>query len=157
MTCPKLVAVLTVVLTLAACQPSVDVEAEGAALMQLSRDWSSRVSSADVDDWINFWAEDAVMMPPGLPPLRGKAAIREYVEAAGQLPGFHISWEPESVHVSRSGDLAYMIERNVTIVNDSVGNPTTTHGKVVTVWRKDLDGSWRNVVDMWNEAPPPQK
>jgi ketosteroid isomerase-like protein len=47
-----------------------------------------------------------------------------------------------------------MIERNVTIINDAQGNPVTTHGKVVTVWRKGADGSWRNVVDMWNEAPP---
>jgi hypothetical protein len=70
-------------------------------------------------------------------------------------PGFQIRWEPESVCVSQSGDLAYMIERNVTTVNDAHGNPVTTHGKVVTVWRKDPDGSWRNVVDMWNEAPPP--
>lgn len=154
---PKLVALLTVVLTSAACQaPVVDAEKEGAALMQLSRDWSALVSSAEVDEWIDFWAEDAVMMPPGLPPLRGKAAIRDYVEAAVQLPGFQISWEPESVHVSRSGDLAYMIERNVTIGNDSLGNPVRTYGKVVTVWRKDPDGSWRNVVDMWNDAPPPQ-
>jgi ketosteroid isomerase-like protein len=80
-----------------------------------------------MDEWLDFWAEDAVIMPPGLP----------------------------AVHVSQSGDLAYMIERNVTIVNDAEGNPVTTHGKVVTVWRKRADGSWQNVVDMWNEAPPP--
>ena len=92
----------------------------------------------------------------GLPPLRGKAAIRQYVEAAAKLPGFQIRWEPESVSVSRSGDLAYMIERNVTTLNDVQGNAVTTYGKVVTVWRKEADGSWRNVVDMWNEAPPYQ-
>jgi ketosteroid isomerase-like protein len=103
-------------------------------------------------DWL--LADDAVMMPPGLPTVRGKAAIRQYVETAAKIPGFQIRWEPESVCVSQSGDLAYMIERNVTTVNDSQGNPVTTHGKVVTVWRKGADGAWRNIVDMWNEAPP---
>jgi len=122
--------------------------------MKLSREWSAKVASAPLDEWIDFWAEDAVMMPPGLSAVRGKAAIRQYVEAAGKLPGFQIRWEPESAYVSQSGDLAYMIERNVTIINDAQGNPVTTHGKVVTVWRKGADGSWRNVVDMWNEAPP---
>lgn len=154
----RIAAVLLALLASSACGPSqVDVEAEGADLMQRSRDWSRLVSTAPVDQWIDFWAEDAVMMPPGLPPLRGKAAIREYVEAAAKLPGFQISWEPETAHVSRSGDMAYMIERNVTSFNDSLGNRITTHGKVVTVWRKDAGGSWRNVVDMWNEAPPPQQ
>ena len=134
----------------------MDLKAEGDALMKLSRDWSAKVATAPIDDWIDFWAEDAVMMPPGLPPLRGKAAIRLYVETAAKLPGFQIRWEPESVCVAQSGDLAYMIERNVTTFNDSQGNPVTSHGKVVTVWRKGSDGSWRNVVDMWNETPPRQ-
>ena len=134
----------------------MDVKTEGDALMKLSRDWSARAATAAVDDWIDIWADDAVVMPPGLPPVRGKAAIRQYVEAAARIPGFQIRWEPESVHVSESGDLAYMLERNVSSFTDAQGNTVTTHGKVVTVWRKGADGSWRNVVDMWNEAPPRQ-
>jgi ketosteroid isomerase-like protein len=74
----------------------MDVRAEGDALMQLSRDWSARAATAPVDDWIDFWADDAVVMPPGLAPVRGKAAIRQYVEAAAKIPGFQIRWEPES-------------------------------------------------------------
>ena len=143
-------------LLVAGCQaPGPDLEAEGAALMQLSRDWSDQVAAGDLEGALAHWAEDAVMMPPGLPPLEGKAAIREYVEAAAQIPGFRIEWEPVSVHMAEAGDLAYMIERNTITVNDSLGNPVTSHGKVVTVWRKDAEGTWKNVVDMWNEAPPP--
>ena len=134
----------------------MDLKAERDALMKLSRDWSAKVASAPVDDWIDVWADDAVLMPPGLPAVRGKAAIRQYVEAAAQVPGFQIRWEPESAFVSAAGDLAYMIERNVATVTGPQGTPITTHGKVVTVWRKDSGGSWRNVVDMWNEAPPRQ-
>ena len=152
-----MVFVLVAALSAGACAfSSPDADAEGAALMQRSRDWSAKVATAPIDEWIDFWADDAVIMPPGQAPLHGKAAIRSYVEAAGQLPGFQIRWEPESVHVARSGELAYMIERNVITMNDSVGKPITMHGKVVTVWRKEADGVWRNVVDMWNEAPPPE-
>lgn len=147
--------VLITATALGACTPRVDVEAEGEALMQLSRDWSDLAATGDMDGIMAGWAADAVMMPPGTPPLEGKAAIRNYVEAALQIPGFEITWEPQIVHVSQSGDMAYMIERNVTTVHDSVGNPVATHGKVVTIWRKDADGNWKNVVDMWNEAPPP--
>lgn len=132
----------------------MDLKTEGDLLMKLSRDWCAKAATAPVDDWIDFWADDAVLMPPGLPPVRGKTAIRHYVETAAKVPGFQIRWEPESVHVSQSGDLAYMFERNVVMFNDPQGNPVTAHGKVVTVWRKGDDGAWRNVVDMWNEAPP---
>jgi ketosteroid isomerase-like protein len=140
---------------LGACTPAPDLEAEGQALMQLSREWSASIPTASIDSVMSLWAEDAVMLPPGSPPLEGKAAIRSYVEAAGQVPGFQISWEPVSVHIAASGDMGYMIERNTITVNDSLGNPVTTHNKVVTVWRKDAAGNWKNVVDMWNESPAP--
>jgi ketosteroid isomerase-like protein len=138
------------------CQPApLDLEAEGEALMQLSRDWSDVVATGDLEAIMLHWAEDARMLPPDMPALEGKAAIRSYVESALDLPGFGISWEPLSVHVAGSGDMAYMIERNVITVTDSLGRPSTTYGKVVTVWQKDAEGSWKNVVDMWNRVPAP--
>jgi len=113
------------------------------------------IPTGDMDAIMAGWAEDAVMMAPGFPPLAGKAASRSCVEGAAQLPGFQISWEPVSVHVASGGDMAYMIERNMITMNDSTGTPVTTHNKVVTVWRKDAEGVWRNVIDMWNETSPP--
>ena len=70
------------------------------------------------------------------------------VERSGKIPGFKISWEPVSVSVSSSGDMAYMIEQNQVTVNDSLGRPVTKYGKAVTIWKKDADGSWKNVVEV---------
>ena len=85
--------------------PAPDLEAEGRALMQVSREWSNRVATGNLDSIVAGWADDAVLMAPGLPPLEGKAAIRGYVEAGMKLPGFTIKWEPLAVHVAQSGDL----------------------------------------------------
>lgn len=131
-----------------------DLEAEGETLMQLSRDWSDLAATGDVDAIMAYWADDARVFPPGMQAVEGKAAIREYVKAAMQIPGFAISWEPLSVHVASSGDMAYMIERNRTTVTDSLGSPVTTEGKVVTIWEKDDQGAWKNIVDTWNSVPP---
>lgn len=147
------------ILILCSCtyeQREADTEAEGEMLMQLSREWSEIASTGNIDSLMVYWADDAIMMPPGQPPLRGKQAIRSFVEASGQLPGFEISWEPLSAHVSATGDMAYLIEQNRMAFNDSLGNRVVQHNKVVTVWRKGDDGSWKNVVDMWNETPSPE-
>jgi ketosteroid isomerase-like protein len=96
-------------------------------------------------------------MPPGESPVKGKKSIREMVEGASKIPGFKISWEPLSVAVSKSGDMAYMIEQNQVTVNDSLGKPVTEFNKAVTVWRKEADGSWKNIVDMWNAGPSQKK
>ncbi len=132
---------------------SVDQEAEAEKLMQLSRAWSDAAVAGDLEALLSYWADDAVMMAPGQPAIRGKAAIRDFVMASGQSPGFQISWEPLEAHVAASGDLAYLIERNRISTLDASGSPMTAHNKVVTVWERQPDGSWKNVVDMWNGEP----
>lgn len=133
--------------------PKIDKKAEGDALMQLSQEWSDVVTTGNLDKILEGWAEDAVMMVPGLSPLKGKEAIKAYVQAGLKMPGFSVRWEPLEVFVSDCGDMAYMIERNEMAVNDSLGNPIITYNKTVTIWRKEQDGSWKNVIDMWNEDP----
>ena len=49
--------------------------------------------------------------------------------------------------------MAYLIERNVIEFDGENGKKIVTHGKVVTIWRKNSQGQWRNVVEMWNAAP----
>jgi ketosteroid isomerase-like protein len=152
----KIFSSLVVVMVLAACAaapPSFDAEAEAAELMRISREWSDVAGSGDLEATLAYWADDAVMMPPGMPPLKGKQAIREFVEGSANIPGFAISWEPLEAHVSPSGDFAYLLERNQFSFQDSTGQQVTEWNKVVTVWRKEVDGSWKNVIDMWNTDP----
>lgn len=152
----KTIAVVALVALTVSCNDStVDHEAEAEVLMELSREWSDHVASGDIEEAMKFWADDATMMPPDSPILTGKEAIRKYVDAAVEIPGFSISWEPISAHISSAGDMAYMIERNVTEFDDPDAGRVVMHGKVVTVWRKEEDGNWRNVVDIWNAAPAP--
>ena len=147
---------LVMVMTLLVCcnqEAGIDIEKEKASLMQLSRDWSDLIKTGDIDKILDAWADDAVMMAPGLPPLKGKDAIRNYVEEGNKIPGFSIKWEPLEAHLSEQGDMGYLIERNEITVNDSLGNPVRSYNKVVTIWKKQPDGKWKNVVDMWNANP----
>jgi uncharacterized protein (TIGR02246 family) len=141
-----------------ACQQqATDTKAEGEKLMQLSRDWSKSAQTDSIEKTLSYWADDAVLMSPGQPPLKGKDAIRDMVTETSKIPGFKISWEPLSVSVSQNGDMAYMIEENQISVNDSTGKSMTEFNKGVTIWRKGKDGSWKNVVDIWNGDPSRKK
>jgi hypothetical protein len=65
----------------------MDLKAEGEALMKLSRDWSAKVATTPLEEWIDFWVDDAVMMPPGLPPVRGgDSAVRRSRRAGPWVP-----------------------------------------------------------------------
>lgn len=147
---------MMIVMALVACEtspPSIDAEAEAAELMRISREWSEVAGSGNLEATLAYWDDDAVMMPPGMPPLKGKQAIREFIEASAGIPGSAIRWEPLEAHVSPSGDFAYLLERNQISFQDSTGVQVSEWNKVVTVWRKQADGSWKNVVDMWNADP----
>jgi uncharacterized protein (TIGR02246 family) len=143
--------------SLAACgAPKSDSAAEGAKLMQTSRDWARVAATGDIDATLSYWADDAVIMPPGEPVLRGKEAIRAYLERSAKVPGFRISWEPLEAKISESGDMGYLIERTQVTINDPTGRPVTSSFRGLTVWRKQADGSWKNAVDVSNAGPPAQ-
>jgi uncharacterized protein (TIGR02246 family) len=101
-----------------------------------------------VEKIVSYWADDAVLMSAGQPVLNGKQAIRKMVEESYKMPGFRISWQPQSVVVSESGDMAYLMENSQISFTDSSGKPITINNKAVTIWRKQADGSWRNAVDI---------
>jgi uncharacterized protein (TIGR02246 family) len=138
-----------VLLAFVSCnQQEVDTKAEGEKLMQTSREWSKVAASRNADSILRYWTDDAVVLSAGDPELKGKDAIRGMVEGSFKNPGFQISWEPESVEVSKSGDLGYLMENTRMIYPDSAGKEMTRNFKAVTIWKKQADGSWKCAVDV---------
>lgn len=149
----KLSYLLIFVFMLGCKSQTTDIKSEGEKLMQLSKDWSKTAGTGNTDSTLSYWADDAVVMSPGQPTLVGKQAIRGMVEGTSKIPGFRISWEPKSVSFSDDGKMAYMIEESQVTMNDSLGRAFTEYNKGVTIWRKDANGNWKNVVDIWNANP----
>jgi ketosteroid isomerase-like protein len=142
----------------AGCGPRVDVEKEMAAILQADKDWvAAALDGHDIDRIVSFWADDAIVYPPGAPAVIGKEAIKQFTLKSFQTPGFSIWWQTDEVIVSRGGDLAYTTGRNRFTFNDPVGKTITSYGKDVTVWRKDAAGTWKAVIDIWNEDPSPAR
>lgn len=120
-------------------------------LLRRDADWAKLASEGrDVEGMISYWTEDAIVIPPGLPAVVGKAALREYVESSMKIPGFGITWTSTDVTFSPDGNLAYMMNTNEVRMNAADGTPATTAGRAVTIWRREPDGEWRCVVDIWN-------
>ena len=131
----------------------VDTIKEGEKLMQISREWSKSAATTDIERTVSYWADDAVFFSAERPTLNGKKEIRQMVEGMSKVPGFKISWEPISVSVSESGDMAYLLEKNAFTVNDSTGKPITTYGRAVTIWKKNKNREWKNVVEIGVDDP----
>ena len=138
----------------AGCQPRVDVAAASQALLKTDQAWATLAAgNGPVDSVVAYWTPDARVILPGQPIVVGTSAIRQMVTSMQAIPGFHISWTPDSAVVSPSGDFGYTWGTNQITVPDLTGTTHTTSGRYLTVWRKEANGSWRCSVDIFNEGP----
>ena len=126
-----------------------------AEILRLDAEWSEVAGTRDVERILSYWSDDASLLPPGSPPLVGKAAIRAYIRSSFEIPGFRISWKTDEVTVSESGDLAYGVGINNVSFTGPDGRTVSASGNAVTVWRRDRAGHWKCVVDIWNDATSP--
>ena len=133
----------------------VDLEAARAELAETDLAFAAAASAAEDAELIaSYWADEAVIIPPDSPEVRGKAAILEFVRESMALPGFSVTWEPVEVQIGPSGLVGFTTGPNRFTVPDADGNIMTVDGTYVTVWQKQADGSWKCVVDIWNHRPP---
>jgi uncharacterized protein (TIGR02246 family) len=130
-----------------------DLHAERQAVAASDQAWSRAALGRDVEKSVSFVAEDAIMFPPGEAPVVGKTAIRTYISSSFQIPGFSVEWDTDRVEVAAGADLAYAFGRSRYHVPGPDGAIRTIHAKGVSIWRKDADGQWRCIADIWNEAP----
>ena len=123
-------------------------------LLQRDHEWSVVAAEGrSVDRIVEYWSDDAVIIPAGAPVIRGKAAIRDYVRTSLAIPGFQIRWRPQSASVSSDGTLGYTMGENAVTIPSPDGNLVTIPGRYATVWRRDLSDVWSCVIDIWNSGP----
>ncbi len=152
----ELFLILATVLVLAAsgCAPQVDIEAERAAVHKFHDECINAALAGDVGVTVSCFAEEGQFLPPNAPPIKGKDAIGEFLSQIVENPSFSGSHEIVKVEVSRSGDLAYIHYTYELTLNDPDGNPVTEHGKAIYVLKKQPQGGWKFLIDIWNADPP---
>src|SRR5437870_2857597 len=132
--------------------PAFDSRVEAERLLRRDAEWADMAAAGkDVDKIVSYWSDDALVIEPGQPIYEGKSAIRAYVAASLQIPGFKIHWVSEKPSFSSDGTMAYMRGVDEMTVPGPTGALVTVHTRGISVWRRDPDGEWRCVADIANE------
>ena len=125
-----------------------DPAAEVAALHAVDQVWVKGYNANDVDTVAGLYDEDAVLLPPGAPGVKGRVAIRAFfakdmADSAKEGVKFSLGAKPDG---GVSGDMGWV--SGTYAVKDKSGRVVDT-GKYLSVSRKK-GGKWLYLRDTWN-------
>lgn len=127
---------------------STEMSAEAKALAKLDDEWSAAAATRDAKRVAAFYAEDAIAYPPNEPMAVGKAAAEGVWAAYFADPTYNLSWK--TTHAEVTGALGYTAGTYEDSYQGADGKTVAGKGKYLCVWRKQGDGTWKAVHDMWN-------
>ena len=131
---------------------AVDTTGDEQAIRAQVDHWLQLVKAKDAPGIANMYAEDGAVMPPNAPIGKGRAAIQQAWASMMGTPGFDLTFTPEQIVISSSGDVA--LDRGTYALKVApAGKAQADTGKYVVVWRK-IGGDWKAVADIFNSDLP---
>ena len=95
-----------------------------------------------------FYAADAVLMPPNHPIVEGRANIQSFLQ--GLMDSGFTSIKLETTTIAGGGDLAYGRGRYTLSMAPPGGAPVEDVGKYIVTYRRQANGTWQAVADIFN-------
>jgi uncharacterized protein (TIGR02246 family) len=119
-----------------------------AAVRRLTQEWVLACNTRQLDELLDLYAPDALVLRSNLPLLRGAAAVREFFFSAIEAGLGEVSVEPIRVEVV--GDMAHEVGRYSALVPGTAGKRREERGKYLWVFAKQSGGEWKLVSECWS-------
>jgi uncharacterized protein (TIGR02246 family) len=158
-----LTAATAVALTLTACssQPADTHDADVKAIQATETQWNKDYAAKNTAKIIANYADDAVLMVPGMPSSHGITDVSGAIRQMIADPALALKFQSSKIEVAKSGDIGYTQGIYTMTMTDPVTKKIINdHGSFVTTYRKQADGTWKAVADIATSevvptAPPP--
>ena len=125
------------------------------AIRKLTEDWLAAVRAKDIPRLAGMVTDDAVFLPPGFPPIRGKQAVKTMYETFfPQFSSVEQTVSLEEVQVAGDWAFAWGTEQ-FTLVPRAGGAPIEMQGKGMSILSRQPDDSWKFARGINNSLPKP--
>jgi uncharacterized protein (TIGR02246 family) len=119
-----------------------------AAVRRLTQEWVLACNTRQLEELMELYAADALVLRSNLPPIRGAVAVREFFFASLEAGLGEVALDPMRVEVL--GDLAHEVGRYSALVPGTVGKRREERGKYLWVFAKQSSGDWKLVSECWS-------
>jgi ketosteroid isomerase-like protein len=124
-----------------------------AAIKTADSTWSTVSEKRSVEGWLNYYSTDAIMMPPGEKVCNDPASREASIRNMFATPGIDLTFWDTKVEASTAGDMGYASGLYKMTYKGPKGEDLLENGKFTEVWKKQSDGGWKCVADIWNADP----
>ena len=129
---------------------SNDHSSDSNAIMKADSAWDKASEAKSADGWLSFYSDDAIMMPPGENVCKDKASREASIKKMFATPGVSLRFQTNKVEVSQMGDMGFALGVYQWSSKDTTGKDYHETGKYCETWKKQSDGNWKCIVDIWN-------
>jgi uncharacterized protein (TIGR02246 family) len=119
-----------------------------AAVRRLTQEWVLACNTKHLDDLLELYVADALVLRSNYPPVRGAAAIREFFFGALDAGLGEVEVDPLRVEVA--GDMAYEAGRCKALIPGATGKRREERGKYLWVFARQSNGEWKLASDCWS-------
>lgn len=117
-------------------------ETDLAAIYEHREAYNRALLEGDVEAWLATLSDDCVYLPPGIPAVRGKEAIREWVTETLFEP-YHNELDYDFEELEFEGARAIGWGRfHQTLTPRDGGEPLELRGNFLDVFHRRPDGAW---------------
>ncbi len=128
--------------------PARDIEAVNDARQRSRRAFLN----GDVDAYAASFTDDAVLMPAGAPPLKGRAALRTWLQHLREDSAFS-NEATDVLDTIIVGDLAFDLYTATMMVSKGGSGATEERRRGMRLYKRHADGVWRIAQDTWSVTP----
>lgn len=125
-----------------------DLSRAEASVRAITQEWVLACNTKHLDDLLELYVPDALVLRSNCPPIRGAAAVREFFFGALDAGLGEVEVEPLRVDVV--GDLAYEAGRCKALIPSSTGKRREERGKYLWVLQRQSGGEWKLAADCWS-------
>lgn len=117
-------------------------------ILQTEQNFANLVKEEGIKIAFLRYASDNAVLMRNNELIISKSAIKIHFEnQSTEDTNISLFWKPDFIDVSNSGDLGYTYGKYIHSYIDQDGEIIKTEGVFHTVWKRQLDGTWKFVWD----------
>lgn len=117
--------------------------------------WATFLQTKQLDNLISLYSRNAMFLDSAGRRIIGPSAIHNLFR--GVLTSFNVNLTLYPLMTETSGDLAYESGNYLeALTQPTTGTTEDIHGTYIMLFKRQPDGTWKILEQMWTQAPNPQ-